>query len=93
MCHTPNSLIPHPPAFHVLTALMLSLSHTPILQPLQSRETRVKNPEQVARFGTLLLQHYRGKLQEEERECLSSPLWGSHFTPTPSADSSHVQRA
>lgn len=34
----------------------------------QSREARVRNPEDVSRYGSLLLQHYKHKLAEDECE-------------------------
>jgi tetratricopeptide (TPR) repeat protein len=33
----------------------------------KSREARLKNPEDVARFGATLLKHHKGALAEEER--------------------------
>jgi hypothetical protein len=38
---------------------------------VQSREAKVRNPEDVGKYGSLLLQHYRNKLDEDEGEQLT----------------------
>jgi hypothetical protein len=35
---------------------------------LQSREARIRNPEDVANYGSVVLQHYKKQLAEEECE-------------------------
>ena len=39
-----------------------------IIRLLQSREARIRNPEDVANYGSLALRAYKGQLAEEERE-------------------------
>jgi hypothetical protein len=38
---------------------------------MQSREAKLKNQEDVSRYGSLLLQHYKHKLADDE--CESQP--------------------
>lgn len=44
-----------------------SVTHKP--SSLQSREAKLRNPEDVAKYGSLLLQHYQSSLPEDECEC------------------------
>jgi hypothetical protein len=41
---------------------------------VQSREAKLRNPEDVAKYGSLLLQHYKHKLAEDEGKAASTPL-------------------